>query len=81
MMSLSGGWGGAWGGAWGLQSHFVVTPNLVLRLGWGFDNFSKKCQCVGGGVLQSNFCVRLRLRYVRLSWSYLPLGLHQKLWW
>ena len=22
----------------GVQSHFVVKPNLVLRLGWGFDN-------------------------------------------
>ena len=26
------------GGWWGLQSHFHVKPNLVLRLGWGFDN-------------------------------------------
>ena len=26
------------GGWWGLQSHFRVKPNLVLRLGWGFDN-------------------------------------------
>ena len=24
-----------WGG---LQSHFMVKPNLVLRLGWGLDN-------------------------------------------
>ena len=23
---------------WGLQSHFMVKPNLVLRLGLGFDN-------------------------------------------
>ena len=23
---------------WGVQSHFQVKPNLVLRLGWGFDN-------------------------------------------
>ena len=22
-----------------VQSHFIVKPNLVLRLGWGFDNF------------------------------------------
>ena len=21
-----------------VQSHFIVKPNLVLRLGWGFDN-------------------------------------------
>ena len=21
-----------------VQSHFMVKPNLVLRLGWGFDN-------------------------------------------
>ena len=27
------GWGG-----WGVHSHYVVKPNLVLRLGWGFDN-------------------------------------------
>ena len=25
------------GGWWGVQSHFRVEPNLVLRLGWGFD--------------------------------------------
>ena len=25
-----------WG--WVVQSHFIVKPNLVLRLGWGFDN-------------------------------------------
>ena len=23
---------------WGLHSHYIVKPNLVLRLGWGFDN-------------------------------------------
>ena len=27
-----GGWGGV------VQSHFIVKANLVLRLGWGFDN-------------------------------------------
>ena len=21
-----------------VQSHFIVKPNLLLRLGWGFDN-------------------------------------------
>ena len=21
-----------------VQSHFIVRPNLLLRLGWGFDN-------------------------------------------
>ena len=25
-----------WGG-WGVRSHYIVKPNLVLRLGWGFD--------------------------------------------
>ena len=25
-------------GGWCLQSHFIVKPYLVLRLGWGFDN-------------------------------------------
>ena len=24
-----------------VQSHFIVKPNLVLRLGWGFDNSKK----------------------------------------
>ena len=24
-----------------VQSHFIVKPNLVLRLGWGFDNEKK----------------------------------------
>ena len=28
-----GGWGGV------VQSHFIGKPNLVLRLGWGVDNF------------------------------------------
>ena len=27
-----------WGGVGGLHSHYIVKPNLVLRLGWGFDN-------------------------------------------
>ena len=26
------------GGGWGLQNNIMVKPNLVLRLGWGFDN-------------------------------------------
>ena len=29
------GWGRV---GWGLQSHFMVKPSLVLRLGCGFDN-------------------------------------------
>ena len=32
-----GGWDGV-GGVGGLHSHYIVKPNLVLRLGWGFDN-------------------------------------------
>ena len=27
---------------WGSHSHYVVKPNLVLRLGWGFDNLVDK---------------------------------------
>ena len=27
---------------WGLLSHFIVNPNLVLRIGWGFDNKNNK---------------------------------------
>ena len=30
--------GGVGGVGWGLHSHYIVKPNLVLRLGWGFDN-------------------------------------------
>ena len=26
----------------GVQSHFIVKPNLVLRLGWGFDKKERK---------------------------------------
>ena len=26
------------GGVGGMHSHYIVKPNLVLRLGWGFDN-------------------------------------------
>ena len=33
---VSGGWVGGVG--WGLHSHYIVKPDLVLRLGWGFDN-------------------------------------------
>ena len=29
-----------WGGGGVVHSHFIVKPNLVLRLGWGFDNKS-----------------------------------------
>ena len=29
---------GVGGVGWGVQSHYIVKPNLVLRLGWGFDN-------------------------------------------
>ena len=25
-----------------VQSHFIIKPNLVLRLGWGFDNKETK---------------------------------------
>ena len=25
---------------WGVHSHYIFKPNLVLRLGWGFDNKS-----------------------------------------
>ena len=32
-------WGGVVVGWWGLQSHFHVKPNLVFRLGWGFENY------------------------------------------
>ena len=28
-------------GGWGVQSHFVVKPNLVLMLDWGFDNYEE----------------------------------------
>ena len=28
----------------GVQSQFIVNPNLVLRLGWGFDNFKLPLQ-------------------------------------
>ena len=30
--------GGVGGVGWGVHSHYIVRPNLVLRLGWGFDN-------------------------------------------
>ena len=36
MLSLCGG-GGVGGG---VHSHYIVKPNLVLRLGWGFDKIS-----------------------------------------
>ena len=27
---------------WVVQSHCIVKPNLVVRLGWGFDNVKDK---------------------------------------
>ena len=33
----------------GVQSHFVVKPNLVLRLGWGFDNKMSAAEIIGVG--------------------------------
>ena len=32
------------GGGWGLRSHFIAKPNLVLWLGWGFDNWKPEYQ-------------------------------------
>ena len=26
------------GGGWVVHSHYIVKPNLVLKLDWGFDN-------------------------------------------
>ena len=40
-----------WVGVGGLQSHFIVKPNLVLRLGWGFDNGPKEIFCVQKNLL------------------------------
>ena len=31
---------------WGLHSHYIVKPNLVLRLGWGFDNLPYESKLV-----------------------------------
>ena len=45
-------WGGD-GVGWGLHSHYIVKPNLVLRLGWGFDNRFVKNR-VGGRVVNLN---------------------------
>ena len=30
-----------------MQSHFLVKPNLVLRLGWGFDNMKLLDSVIG----------------------------------
>ena len=27
-------------GGWAVHSHYIVKPNLVLRLGWDFDNLN-----------------------------------------
>ena len=49
------------GGVGGLHSHYIVKPNLVLRLGWGFDNNSgilillNYGRAVGAGGLLKNF--------------------------
>ena len=39
---------GCWGGVgWGVHSHYVVKPNLVLRLGWGFDKNFRIAEIIG----------------------------------
>ena len=64
-------------GWWGLQSHFIVKPNLVLRLGWGFDKIGSVtaeilltlsfCGGVVGGAesfySQTQHCVEVRLGF------------------
>ena len=69
------GWGGV------VQSGFIVKPNLVLRLGWGFDNFIKigsvtakillTLSLCGGWWwgLQSHFLVKPNL-VLRLGWGF-----------
>ena len=27
---------------WGVHSHYIVKPNLMMTLGWGFDNTLKQ---------------------------------------
>ena len=34
--------GGVGGVGCGVHSHYIVKPNLVLRLGWGFDNTDER---------------------------------------
>ena len=46
------------GGVGGVHSHYIVKPNLVLRLSWGFDNYSSSAgsPCIfPGHMCFSNF--------------------------
>ena len=62
-----------------VQSHFMVKPNLVLRLGWGFDKISGQVEaCPELGTAQTQLVLKLvlvlvlilRLRNSKsLSWS------------
>ena len=43
-----------------MQSHFMVKPNLVLRLGWGFDNVN----CNSSNIVYLVGCGRCRKQYI-----------------
>ena len=76
-LSFCGGWvrwgwvglGGVGWGGWCLHNHYIVKPNLVLRLGWGFDNLVKvdlsAQKPVNGPVLRpcQQFCRRCGIVY------------------
>ena len=67
----------------GVQSHFIVKPNLVLRLGWGFDNkslfyFWEACVELGQAQLKLELklsftwfkicCIMMKQKYYWLLW-------------
>ena len=50
-----------------VQSHFIVRPNLVLRLGWGFDNIEASViitKCSSWLVQPSSAELRLALSMI-----------------
>ena len=49
---------------WGLHSHYIVKPNLVLRLGWGFDNTHASFQSSRKGGQLVRYTVRVLLMEV-----------------
>ena len=61
-------------GGWGVHSHYIVKPNLVLRLGWGFDNMA----CVLFVSSNTFLSLEIFLKYISIvfiEWN-LELVLH-----
>ena len=60
-----------------VQSHFIVKPNLVLRLGWGFDN--KMIFFWGNFNMGGNFSNMLYVITCCHNWHLTPTKTNEKI--